>query len=189
MSSKTILFALGGKAFVKLLFSVLTFPLEVVEHLINANSNMGSIDNLYKFIVVLGRCKYFRFPDLKEMLLKTELAHKFKICNQVFPIDEARACNYACVNKINMYGEVISTNLVRSSGGSHWSNDYASVHLKYLEPQSSTGEAYNKSGGRGFTKKPSLYMVTDDLVLTPGFSTCAYSVLEKLKIPVSDDRM
>ncbi|GAU50826.1 hypothetical protein TSUD_177650 [Trifolium subterraneum] len=104
----------------------------------------------------------------------------------MLPIDEASAINYGCYSKKEMYGEVRSS-LVASDGCS-WSFIDTCVHLEYLEPQSSTGEAYNRFaiGGRGFTKKPALYMVSDDLIVTPGSSSSAISILTKLRIPLSD---
>ncbi|KAJ1389615.1 hypothetical protein SESBI_38132 [Sesbania bispinosa] len=58
--------------------------------------------------------------------------------------------------------------------------------LSYLEPQSSTSEAYSGCGGRGFAKGPSLYMVTDDLSVSPSSSVSAISFLTELRIPPSD---
>ncbi|CAJ2670648.1 unnamed protein product [Trifolium pratense] len=185
-SSNTVLFALGGEDFADFVISLLTFPLGGVEYMLNGKSYMGSIDNLYQSISVLDHCNYLRSPDLVDKLNKSRLAHQFKICNQILPIDEASAFNYACYSKKEMYGEVRSS-LVASNGCS-WSFFDTCVHLEYLEPQSSTGEAYNRFaiGGRGFTKKPALYMVSDDLIVTPGSSTSAISVLTKLRIPLSD---
>lgn len=184
-SSNTVLFALGGEDFADFIISLLTFPLGGVENMLNGNSYMGSIDNLYQSISVLDRSKYLRSSYVMDMLLKTPLAHHFKISNQMLPIDEVSAVGYACDSKKN-YGEVVSGSLVSSNGGSYSTNLRSCIRLEYLEPQSSIGEAYNNYGGRGFTKKPSLYMVTDDLVVTPGSSTSAITVLTKLRIPLSD---
>jgi len=185
-SSNTILFALGGEDFADFIMCLLTFPLGGVENMLNGNSYMGSIDNLYQSISVLDRSKYLRSSYVMDMLLKTPLAHQFKISNQMLPIDEVSAVCYACTSKKDMFSKEVSRSLVSSNGCSYWTATYSHVHLEYLEPQSSTGEAYNRYGGRGFTKKPSVYMVTDDLVVTPGSSTSAITVLTKLRIPLSD---
>lgn len=179
-SSNTVLFALGGEDFADFIISLLTFPLGGVENMLNGNSYMGSIDNLYQSISVLDRSKYLRSSYVMDMLLKTPLAHHFKISNQMLPIDEVSAVGYACDSMKN-FGEVVSGSLVSSNGGSYSTNVRSCIHLEYLEPHS-----YNNYGGRGFTKKPSLYMVTDDLVVTPGSSTSAITVLTKLRIPLSD---
>ncbi|XP_020204369.1 uncharacterized protein LOC109789750 isoform X2 [Cajanus cajan] len=55
--------------------------------------------------------------------------------------------------------------------------------LSYLEPPSSNG---SKHGGRAFVKKPSLYMVTDDFVVTPSSSFSAVSFVSNSGVPLSD---
>ncbi|KAK7395982.1 hypothetical protein VNO78_16638 [Psophocarpus tetragonolobus] len=58
--------------------------------------------------------------------------------------------------------------------------------MSYLDPQSSNYEIYSKNGGRRFVGKPSLFMVTDDLVVTPSSSISAISYVAKLGVPSSD---
>jgi hypothetical protein len=60
------------------------------------------------------------------------------------------------------------------------------VPMKFVEPQSSIGEEYGECGGRGFMKGPALYMVTDDLVVTPSTSVSVISFLSKLGVSSSD---
>ncbi|KAK7256845.1 hypothetical protein RIF29_30379 [Crotalaria pallida] len=65
-----------------------------------------------------------------------------------------------------------------------WGAVYAP--LSYLEPQSSTGDTYDSCSGRGFSKSPSLYMVTDDEIVTPNSPISAISLLTESRISPSD---
>ncbi|KAJ1437333.1 hypothetical protein SESBI_03660 [Sesbania bispinosa] len=184
-SRNTILFALGEQDFVDLILSFLTFPLGGVEHMLDGKSCMGSIDNLYKNILDLDCNTYLTSRHLKDKLVKSQLAHQFKLHNQILPIDEVPTSNYSCFSSCDSNGK-FSAYLTAST---NYRECYREIYapLSYLEPQSSsTGEAHSKCGGKGFVKRPSLYMVTDDLVITPSTSVYATSLLIDQKIPFYD---
>lgn len=206
-STNTILFALCEEAFADFILSFLTFPLGAVEHMLKGNCFGGSIDNLYKSMLDLDPHRYFRSPDLKDKLVKSLLAHQFKLRNHILPIDEVAASdyfNYYCFskNEHSSTGDVYYDNSTVNFTGyltafpkynhtskyfTYTNGDICAAPLSYLEPQSSSGEAYSQCDGRGFIKRPSsLYMVTDDLVVTPSSSVSTISFLTKLRIPLSD---
>ncbi|KEH23102.1 MZB10.14 protein [Medicago truncatula] len=114
-SNKKILYALGEEDFADLLLNFLTFPLGGVENMLNGNSGLDNIDNLFKSMVDLDPERYFRS---KSDLLSKQVKSNFD--------------------------------------------------------------------GKQIIKSPSTYMVTDDLVITPGSSTDAISFLTKMRIPLSD---
>ncbi|KAK7256840.1 hypothetical protein RIF29_30371 [Crotalaria pallida] len=109
-SNSKILFALAEEDFIDFLFSFLTIPLGRVEHMLKGNSCLGSIDNLYKSVVDLESNSYLRSGDLKDKLVKSQLAHQFKLQRQILPIDEAPSSNYFCYSKVDNKG-IFSGNL------------------------------------------------------------------------------
>lgn len=54
-----------------------------------------------------------------------------------------------------------------------------SVRFKLVDPKSSTAKS-------SFAKGPSMYMVTDDLFVTPMSTISTMSYLKKSKVPLSD---
>ncbi|XP_057425787.1 uncharacterized protein LOC130719160 [Lotus japonicus] len=182
-SDNTILFALCENDFVDFLLSFLTFPLGGVVYMLDGKCCLGSIDNLYMSVLDLYR--YLRSFDLRDQLLKSQLAYQFKLRNQILPIDEAPALDYTFVSKYDHNGKLLSGYLTASNDVSI--NQKSCVALRYLAPQSSIGGAYSdRYGGRGLVKKLSRYMVTDELAVTPCSSTSIISFLSKLRIPSSD---
>ncbi|CAL0303312.1 unnamed protein product [Lupinus luteus] len=177
-SKKKILFALAGDDFVDILLSFLTFPLGAVEDMLEGKSRLGSFDNLYKSILVLDPLKDFKSPNLKDNLVKSPLAQHFKLKKQILPIEEVPIVKYSCYS--NRYysdfskGYLTTAQVYRNNDGNIISNP-----LTYVEPQSSTSKT-------GFVKKPSLFMVTDDLVVTPGSSMSVVSFLTSSGFSSSD---
>ncbi|KAK7256844.1 hypothetical protein RIF29_30376 [Crotalaria pallida] len=182
-SNSKILYVLAEEDFVDFLFSFLTFPLGGVEQMLKGNSCLGSIDNLYKSMVDLDCYRYLKSPEVKDKLVNCLLAHQFKLKKQILPIDEVLTSDFSC------YSYYLSNNytfyLTKLRG---YSGQYGSVYapLSYLELQSSTGDTYDSCGGRGFAKSPSLYMVTDDLVVTLNSPISAISLLKESRISPSD---
>nr|KYP37976.1 hypothetical protein KK1_040809 [Cajanus cajan] len=188
-SNKLVLFALAEEDFVDFIFSFLTFPLGGVEHMLNGKSCLGSIDNLYKSVLDLDCYRYLRSPDLKEKLVKTPIAHQFKLHNNILPIDEMPSSNYSHFYKYDSSTKTIVDNSFLTALQEYRSKFIGSFYkevycpLSYLEPPSSNG---SKHGGRAFVKKPSLYMVTDDFVVTPSSSFSAVSFVSNSGVPLSD---
>ncbi|CAL0326387.1 unnamed protein product [Lupinus luteus] len=148
-----------------------------VEFMLGGNSCLGSIDNLYKSILVLDPLKDFKSPNLKDKLVKSRIAQHFKLQNQILPIDEDPIVKYSCyTNCIDGFSEGYLTTAQFYINYERWK---ISNPLTYVEPQSSIS-------GSGFVKKPSLFMVTDDLVVTPGSSITVVSFLAKTGFFSSD---
>ncbi|KAK7256842.1 hypothetical protein RIF29_30374 [Crotalaria pallida] len=180
-SNSKILYVLAEEDFVDFLFSFLTFPLGGVVQMLKGKSCMGSIDNMYKSMGDLDCYRYSKSPELKDKLVNSRLAHQFKLKKQILTIGELPTSNFSCYSVL--YRSMHLTK-IRDYGGEPWGAVYAP--LSYLEPQSSTGDTYDSCGGRGFAKSPSLYMVTDDLVVTPNSPISAISLLTESRISPSD---
>lgn len=184
-SNNQILFALADADFADFILSFLTYPLGGVEHMLKGNSCGSSIDNLYKSILELNTDIYLKSYDLKDKLVKSKLAYQFKLRNQLLPFDEMPTVDFACVTRYNRKKNGFGAYLTAVEVP-YISSKELCVPLKFLEPQSSTGEEYGECGGRGFMRSPAFYMVADNLVVTPCTSVSVISVLSKLAIPSSD---
>ncbi|KAK7256850.1 hypothetical protein RIF29_30387 [Crotalaria pallida] len=183
-SNSKILFALAEQDFVDLLFSFLTFPLGGVEQMLNGNSGLGSIDNLYKSMLDLDGNEYMRSLDIKDKFFNYRLAHQFKIKSQIYPIKEIHPSYYSCFICREIIGK--PTIYFKDANDSFSNTKGVFASLNYLEPQASTGDAYRKCGGIGFVKKPLMYMVKDDLVVTPAGPFSTITFLTKSGIPQED---
>ncbi|KAK7256855.1 hypothetical protein RIF29_30395 [Crotalaria pallida] len=193
-SNKKILFALANEDFVDFIFSFLTFPLGRVVQMLKGKSCIGSIDNLYKSLHDLNK-KYFRSPDLKDKLVNYQLAHQYKLQKQILPIDEVPTSNYSCFSQHHTKDNSTKGYLTVAqaykrtvySGNFQDAGTYIYAPLRFLEPQSLSGIEYSSNwGGRGFVKKPSLYMVTEDLAVTPSSSISVVSYLTMSNVSPSD---
>ncbi|KAJ1389613.1 hypothetical protein SESBI_38130 [Sesbania bispinosa] len=107
-SNKTVLFALGEEDFADFILSFLTFPLGGVEHMLNGNTCLGSIDYLCKSMLDLDGNTYLTSPDIKDKLVNSQLAHQFKLRNQILPIDEVPTLNYSCYSSRDSRGKFIA---------------------------------------------------------------------------------
>ncbi|KAK7256841.1 hypothetical protein RIF29_30372 [Crotalaria pallida] len=187
-SNSKILFALAEEGFVDFLFSFLTFPLGTVVEILKGNSGLSGVDNLYNSMVDFDDYRYFTSPELKEKLRKPRISHQFKLRKQIVQIEEELASNYSCYSyrSKDIFVGSLSKQLIGYYSIVYKTTTDVYAPLSYLEPQSSTGDIYDSCGGRGFSKCPSLYMVTDDLVVTPNSPLSAISLFSKLKISPSD---
>ena len=166
-SSRKILFALGKANLVDFVLCFLTFPLGAVENLLKGNSCLGSIDNLHKAVADLNASKSFLHNDLHNELIKAQVAPQFKLTNQILPVEEASQLSYSLSSDCT-YLVTFRTNC-----------DVKRVPhcpLTYVDPKSSGG----------FAKTPGMYMVTDDLFVTPSSYVSAVSFLNKSNFPSSD---
>ncbi|XP_014626177.1 uncharacterized protein [Glycine max] len=155
-SNGKILFAEAEEEFVDFLFSFLTFPLGGVLHMLEGFSSVSCIDKLYRSMNELSSDRYLTSQGIKEKLANPPCAPQFNLNNQILPIG-AESFPFT----YSFYGR--SFNIV--------------------DPKSSAGES---SSLLGFVKGPAMYMVTDDLVVTPMSSISAVSYLKRLPVPLSD---
>ncbi|XP_061339665.1 uncharacterized protein LOC133286284 [Gastrolobium bilobum] len=165
-SNKKVLFAEAKEDFVDFLFSFLTFPLGGVLHMLEGFSSLRCVDKLYKSVIELCSDRYLSSQALKDKLAKPQCALQFKLSNQILPIGEA------CLPVFHSYTYTYNLNTYEVNS-----------ELKFVDPKSSTGEL---SSSRGFVKGPSMYMVTDDLAVTPLSSIATVSYLNRSKVSLSD---
>ncbi|EYU34002.1 hypothetical protein MIMGU_mgv1a021746mg [Erythranthe guttata] len=87
-STNKLLFAQADEDFVDFLFSLLTIPLGGVECLLDGNTCLTSIDNLYASIADLINDKYLASTDIKKKLMNPKLPQGYTSKKQILPLSE-----------------------------------------------------------------------------------------------------
>ncbi|EYU44043.1 hypothetical protein MIMGU_mgv1a0265391mg, partial [Erythranthe guttata] len=88
ISTNEFLFYKAGTDFIDFLFSLLTIPLGAVEYLLDGNTSLRNIDNLYRSITELIDEKYMTSQCTRNRLIKPELPPKYLSKYQIFPLTE-----------------------------------------------------------------------------------------------------
>ncbi|KAL7086744.1 hypothetical protein ACP275_13G019900 [Erythranthe tilingii] len=163
-SNNKLLFAQADDDFVDFLFSFLAIPLGEVECLLGSNTCLKSIDNLYKSIVNFIDDKYWVSPRIKNRLLKPNLPKGYVSEGTLLPLSEQVVLYHH--RDINQKKEWLSYSIGKDSG---W------FRAKMFS-----------RGRENFVKGTKMYMVTDDLTVTPMCMTSTLTILKKMEIPLSD---
>ncbi|KAJ7950204.1 DUF674 family protein [Quillaja saponaria] len=176
--SKTkILYADASEEFVDFLFSFLTIPLGSVIKLLGGNSFLGCLDNLYKSVENLMNSSWC--TESGSMLLNLGVASKYSCQSQLLNIHEENPPQL-------YYGIVMDRNSMWGWSGKISKTDDAleeTEPLTLIDPRCPPGQAVAYVG---FMKKPALFVVDDDLQVTPLSSTSSISFLKKLSISLED---
>ncbi|XP_042499513.1 uncharacterized protein LOC122077673 [Macadamia integrifolia] len=159
------------------LLSLLTLPLGSILQLLNGNSSLVSMDNLYKSV----ECsKVTRDDSIRDLLLHPGL------CRPSY--------NPLGVNVIDLPYSLWLTSYQNPQ------NKDNNPHTSYLttKQQSNRGRTNEQCycltinsqtsqiAGRGFLKGPATFMVTDNLVITPLVSMWSFSFLKSMEVPLDD---
>ncbi|CAL0304452.1 unnamed protein product [Lupinus luteus] len=160
----------------------MTLPLGSVEHMLKGNSSLGSIDNLYRSLVDLDTHKYLKFPSIKDKLDKTDFTKQFEFQKKQWPIDEVPISFYSCYTEYDDPSHIPSSPPSFYNFGGFCCNSL----LQYSYFYSNSPSTYQKCSVKGFVKSSSLYMVTDDLVVTQTSSMSIASFLAMSNISPSD---
>ncbi|PNX94675.1 hypothetical protein L195_g017853 [Trifolium pratense] len=182
-STREVLYAEAEEDFVDFLLSFLTFPLGGVLHMLQGFSSVSSIDNLYNSMTELSPDRYLISQDLKNKMVTPLCAPQFELRNQLLPISAASLPTYyyhtyqtkvfsRCLPSVNSTPKYVS-NCV-----SQHNTPLSFVDPKFcLSKSSSSGE---------YAKGPSMFLVTDSLVVTPMSSVSAASYLIRSNVPLFD---
>ncbi|KAK7373852.1 hypothetical protein VNO80_07272 [Phaseolus coccineus] len=175
-SNGKILFVEGKADFADLIFSLLTIPLGGALQLMGGCSYVGSVDGLYKSVVDLDE-HYFTTKEVKNKFVDPLLAPHFKLSN-LLPLSCDNFPNYFCF--VISHGLGFETCCLTSmyKEDELFSGCVSSVFVDPLSDPSKNGE--------GYTKGPTTYIATDDLVVTPSSSISVMSLLISMNIPVDD---
>jgi len=178
-SKKTILYAEAEGDFVDYLFSFLTTPLGSVLKLLDENCSLGCMNNLHKSVKDLNPL-WFTNPS-GTPLLNLRVAPQFGFKRQPTKVCEDHTPCY-------WYGTgVIKNNICYAIGDGVISKDHSLIQhpgaMKHFDPRSSGG---TKESALGFVRRPSLFVVWNDLRVTPLANTSSISFLQKLNVLFDD---
>ncbi|WJX26794.1 hypothetical protein P8452_15672 [Trifolium repens] len=182
-STGEILFVEAREDFIDFVFSFLTFPLGGVSHMLKGFSSLNCIDSLYKSVSKLSPDIYLMSQEVKEKLSKPLIAAQFQLSNQILPIRAVSLPVYyynfyhSCLSKSRFHEVSRTTTFISTTC------KFNNVPLNLVDPKFSSSKSSNSGE---YMKGPSIYMVTDDLVVSPISSFSAISHLNSLNVPLSD---
>ncbi|EYU33994.1 hypothetical protein MIMGU_mgv1a018806mg [Erythranthe guttata] len=162
-SNNKLLFAQAGDDFVDFLFSFLTIPIGGVECLLGGKTRLKSIDNLYNSIADIDD-KYMATRDMRNRITDPKLPRGYISANQILPLSEQTLVYYH--QDFNNKKEWFSYS---GRGGGQ-------IH----------DMLFIKGGGNYVKQGLTMYTVSDDLTVTPLCMTSSLSILNEMKIPLSD---
>ncbi|XP_028770577.1 uncharacterized protein LOC114727954 [Neltuma alba] len=175
-SKSKILFAEVEEDFVDQLFSFLTFPIGAVERVLEGNSGLVCVNNLYNSLSNFDSTRHLKSEKMNNMFASLKVAPYFKANNQMLPIDEM---NYP--SKLSCWGH-----------GAHYLTAGAKFYRFYIDhdvkrevrmcdPKSTIAE---EKSGKGYAKGGTTFMVADDLSVKPLSShDVLSSLLTEFKVP------
>nr|KYP32458.1 hypothetical protein KK1_046865 [Cajanus cajan] len=170
-SYSKILFAEAKEDFTDFLLSFLTLPLGGVLHILKGFTSLSCLDKLYKSVAELCSERYLRSQGLKKQLVNPPCTPQFNLNDQI-PV---YYCNSYEKDKRQNRALVTFPKPILQNGEMN-------APLDVVNPKSSDG----KSSSCGFAKGAAMYMVTDDLVVTPISSISAVSYFNKSKVGILD---
>ncbi|RDX74342.1 hypothetical protein CR513_45923, partial [Mucuna pruriens] len=178
-SKKTILYAESEGDFVDFLFSFLTTPLGCILKLLDGNFSLGCMNNLFKSVKGLNPSWFTGSSGTP--LLNLQVAPQFGFKRQPTQLCEKDTPCY-------WYGKgVVKNSICYTIGNGVISKEHSLIHhpvaMKLFEPRSPDG---TRESSVGFVRRPALFVVWDDLQVTPLTNTCTISFLRKLNVPLDD---
>ncbi|XP_031266132.1 uncharacterized protein LOC116124552 [Pistacia vera] len=138
----------------------------------------GSLTHLYNSVQELDAEKYLKSNERKEMLISPKLAPDFSYGNHPLGIEEGLHPTYRATECFNGFHFVVKL----TSDGEIPSGFTSSKILTVKDPKSHFKEATRG----GFVTGPTMFTVTDNLIITPMSQVSSLSLLNKLKVPFSD---
>ncbi|KAA8536580.1 hypothetical protein F0562_029058 [Nyssa sinensis] len=157
-SENRALYAEVEEDFVNLISSFLTLPLGYLFKEFPCLPFKGCMNNLYQSIQNFDAHKFLKSEEMKAILVNPKLTPGLAYNNQLIPIEEA------------LYPSCLTL------------NSLFSVKCSGLSLMPNHGEAKT---GDGFMKGPSVFMVTNNLLVTPLSIISGISLINSLGIPFS----
>ncbi|CAA0808599.1 Protein of unknown function (DUF674 [Striga hermonthica] len=164
-SSQKLLFAQADDDFADFLFSLLMIPLGGALSLLGTNTGVTSLDNFYLSVQNINGDKFLTKDRTK--FRKTELPIGYMSPNQLLPLTDGGHAELRYVRASETYRCYLSPSTMTYR---------PSTLLRLKSPK----------GNGNYVKGPTMYMVTDDLTVTPLCVTSSLSILDRLGIPLSD---
>ncbi|GER43102.1 hypothetical protein STAS_19919, partial [Striga asiatica] len=167
-STQKLIFAQAKDDFANFLFSLLTIPLGGALSLLGTNTGVTCLDNFYTSVQNINGDEYWETKDTKTKLRHTQLPIGYMSPNQLLPLTEGGFPELHYIRPSTCY----QCNGYLSPTVTNRTSDL--VRLK------------SPKGNGNYVKGSTMYMVTDDLTVTPLCVTSSLSTLDQLGIPLSD---
>ncbi|KAI3748690.1 hypothetical protein L6452_11949 [Arctium lappa] len=167
-----VLFAKANKEFVDFLFHVLSLPVGTVIKLLNKNSMVGSLGNVYDSIENLSDT-YIQPNQSKESILNSKIANYGVHVPLISQRDDGSMARK--FQKCHYYSYVSDD----PESTCPECNDFMDAELSYVAGVDAT--KLTAEGG-GFVKGVVTYMVMDDLVVMPMSTISSITMLNKFKV-------
>ncbi|KAF7127522.1 hypothetical protein RHSIM_Rhsim11G0123100 [Rhododendron simsii] len=158
-SNNRALYAEVEENFVNLLCSFLSFPIGFIFKEFPHLSFKGCMGNLYKSVQDFDVNKFFKSEEMKSILLDPKLAPGTSYHNKLIGIEEVVNLSYETLSSV--------------------------CNIEFLDLSSESPLREVKIGGR-LVKGPSMFMVTDSLSIAPLSPISGISLINRLKVPLSD---
>ncbi|KEH28932.1 hypothetical protein MtrunA17_Chr4g0007631 [Medicago truncatula] len=193
-SQKKIIFAEASENFVDFIFTFLAIPLGSVVKLLDGNSFVGCVDNLYKTVETLDSSLC---TDSRSVLLNPGLSPQFGCPKQLLNIPDVRpqppTTRYYGTGKpklvfsdYNGSHQIVEEKIEGGVISKKKVSIYNRIVLTELDPRSSNK---SKEGVMGFVKNATLYAIGDDLTVKPLSGSSCISYLKELSLPLDDLEM
>ncbi|KAL3635465.1 hypothetical protein CASFOL_020012 [Castilleja foliolosa] len=167
-STNKLLYVEGDDKFVEFLYSMLTIPLGAIERLLGGSTNLKNIDNLYRTLGDINADKYLKTESTKNILLNPKIPFGYTSNSQLLPLTEEIPFTLYSTKKFQLEEFYQKP--------PHFGNSYY------------TYTCMSPKGLGNYVKGSTMYMVTDDLVVTPLCTTSGISILNHLGVPLLDVR-
>ncbi|KAL1368542.1 hypothetical protein AAHE18_02G129000 [Arachis hypogaea] len=164
-SKKKILHAEAEEDFVDFLLSFLTAPLGSVLNVLDGNASLGCMDNLYDSVKDLNSSWFFTEKIVtRHPLLNPHVAPQFGF-KKWQPLQIRETCDYK-------YGYISGLLIPKS---------LIDMNTQFYEPRSPNGQKEV-----GFVRRPSVFVVWDDLHVIPMANASSISFMQKMNVPFDD---
>ncbi|XP_042422222.1 uncharacterized protein LOC122009966 [Zingiber officinale] len=171
LTRNKVLYAGASQDFVDLIFSFLTFPLGSLKRHLGSRFRIGCLNNLYGSAERL-RSSGFVVAGCEERLLNPKLAPYFNCKNQVIGLEEEKqviyyTCNHCCKLSTTRYCCIL--------------HEAWAEQATLIDPKGQPGGTISS---RGSYCQELMYMVTDELVVTPLSLTEVISFRKEISDPI-----
>ncbi|CAA0808584.1 Protein of unknown function (DUF674 [Striga hermonthica] len=187
-STQKFMFAQAEDDFADFLFSLLTIPLGGALSLLGTNTGVTSLDKFYVSVESINGDKYLTKDRTK--FRKTELPIGYMSPNQLLPLTEGGVPELHFVGASGLLlpelhsSPLTVTNTTPSLKRAPYANPFYSNNVTHRT--SNLVRLKSPKGNGNYVKGPTMYMVTDDLSVTPLCMTSSLSILDRLGISLSD---
>lgn len=177
-SDGKVLYAQGEEDFVDMLLTFLPFPLGGVVSKIRENCSLGSIDKLYKSIVVLEENKYFKSTKAKKRLVDPQVASQFKLSNKILPLQPDM--EYYCYYDGKSFKDSIIDNQFFISD--EYRKDEKNCKNMFLLDNFKAW----RGSREGYVKELKMYVATDDLIVAQSSPISSLNLIDSSETSLDD---